>query len=107
MSWKITFLDERVEAEMEEQPTDIRARFDRLRQIIAEHGVAHLPPKYVRHIRQRLWELRMKGKDGIARAFYVTAAGQRVVIVRVFTKKTQKTPQREINLALKRAEEVT
>jgi phage-related protein len=44
----------------------------------------------------------MKGRDGIARAFYVTAAGKRVVIVRAFTKKTQ----REINLALKRAEEV-
>jgi phage-related protein len=49
----------------------------------------------------------MKSKDGIARAFYVTAAGQRVVIVRVFTKKTQETPLREIELALKRAEEVT
>jgi len=106
VSWKVTFLDGRVEAEMEAQPADIRARFDRLRQIIAAHGVAHLPPKYARHIRHRLWELRMKGKDGIARAFYVTARGERVVIVRVFTKKTQKTPEREINLALKRAEEV-
>jgi phage-related protein len=106
MNWTITFLDVRVEAEMEAQPADVRARFDRLRQIIVSHGVAHLPPKYARHIEGRLWELRMKGKDGIARAFYVTAAGRRVVIVRVFTKKTQKTPQREINLALKRAEEV-
>lgn len=107
MAWTVTFLDERVEAEMEEQTLDIRARFDRLRQIIVEHGVAHLPPKYAKHIEQRLWELRMKGRDGIARAFYVTAMGQRVVIVRVFTKKSQKTPRREIRLALKRAEEVT
>lgn len=91
---------------MEEQPLDIRARFDRLRQIVIEHGVAHLPPKYVKHIEQRLWELRMKGKDGIARAFYVTAMSQRVVIVRVFTKKTQKTPRREISLAIQRAKEV-
>ena len=51
--------------------------------------------------------LRIKGRDGIARAFYVTATGQRLVIVRVFTKKTQKTPPREIKLAKKRAEEVT
>ncbi len=49
----------------------------------------------------------MRGKDGIARALYVTASGQRIVVVRVFTKKTQKTPPREIKLALKRAEEVT
>ena len=48
----------------------------------------------------------MKDKDGISRAIYVTAKGRRVVVVRVFVKKTQKTPQREIDLALKRAKEV-
>jgi phage-related protein len=48
----------------------------------------------------------MRGKDGIARAAYVTASGQRVVVVRVFPKKTQKTPRREIDLALRRAKEV-
>jgi phage-related protein len=48
----------------------------------------------------------MKGKDGISRAFYVTAVGQRVVVVRVFVKKTEKTPNREIELALKRAKEI-
>lgn len=106
MAWTVLFLDERVEAEMEEQPADIRARFDRMREIIAEHGPAMLPPKYVKHIADKLWELRMKGRDGIARAFYVTASGQRLVIVRVFTKKTQKTPAREIRLARQRAEEV-
>ena len=48
----------------------------------------------------------MKGKDGISRAIYVTATGQRVVVVRVFVKKTRKTPKREIDLALKRAKEM-
>ena len=48
----------------------------------------------------------MKGRDGIARAAYVTATGRRVVVVHVFGKKTQKTPRREIDLALKRAKEV-
>jgi hypothetical protein len=42
----------------------------------------------------------------ISRALYVTATGKRVVIVRVFVKKTQKTPSREIDLALSRAKEV-
>lgn len=50
--------------------------------------------------------MRLIGRDGIARAIYVTASGRRVVIVRVFDKKTQKTPRSEIELALKRAEEV-
>ena len=92
---------------MECQPQDIRSRFDRTTRLIAAFGIGHLPAKYVRHIDGRLWELRMKGKDGIARALYVTASDQRVVIVRVFTKKTQKTPRREIKLALERAKEVS
>jgi phage-related protein len=41
-----------------------------------------------------------------SRAVYVTATGRRVVVVRVFIKKTQKTPRREIDLALERAREV-
>ena len=45
-------------------------------------------------------------RDGIARALYVTAVGRRVVVVRAFIKKTQKTPNREIELALKRAKEL-
>jgi len=50
--------------------------------------------------------MRIKGKDGISRAIYVTAARGRVVVVRVFVKKTQKTPKGEIALALKRVKEV-
>ena len=48
----------------------------------------------------------MKGRDGISRALYVARSGHRVVVVRVFVKKTQKTPRREIALALRRAEEI-
>jgi phage-related protein len=48
----------------------------------------------------------MKGKDGIARAIYVTAIGQRVVVVHAFAKKTQKTPLRALETARMRAKEV-
>ena len=51
--------------------------------------------------------MRLKGASGIARALYVTRRPQRVVVVRVFVKKTQKTPRREIDIALRRAEEIT
>ena len=50
--------------------------------------------------------MRLSGRDGISRAIYVTASGRRVVIVRAFIKKTQKTPRSEIELALKRTEEL-
>ena len=48
----------------------------------------------------------MKGWDEISRALYVIAVGKRVVVVRVFIKKSQRTSGREIELALKRAKEV-
>jgi phage-related protein len=50
--------------------------------------------------------MRITGRDGIARALYFTATGKRVVVVRAFVKKTQKTPRNEIDLALQRAKEV-
>jgi phage-related protein len=65
-----------------------------------------LPAEMLAHLRGSLWEMRLKGKDGISRALYVTAIGKCVVVVRVFIKKTQKTPSREIELALQRAKEI-
>jgi phage-related protein len=48
----------------------------------------------------------LKGRDGIARAAYVTAHGRRVVVVHVFVKKAEKTPRRDIEIALQRAKDV-
>lgn len=61
---------------------------------------------YVKHLGGKLWEMRMRGKDGIARAIYVTAPGERVVVLHAFVKKTQKTPQRALEMARDRAKEV-
>uniref|UniRef100_E6VQE4 Type II toxin-antitoxin system RelE/ParE family toxin n=1 Tax=Rhodopseudomonas palustris (strain DX-1) TaxID=652103 RepID=E6VQE4_RHOPX len=58
----------------------------------------------VKHLEERLWELRIS--DGISRAIYVTAEGRRVVVVRAFVKKTQKTPPRELAIARQRAKTV-
>nr|WP_255697613.1 type II toxin-antitoxin system RelE/ParE family toxin [Pseudacidovorax sp. NFM-22] len=65
-----------------------------------------MPSDTVKHLEDKLWELRIRGKDGIARAIYLTAVRRRVVIVRVFVKKTQKTPKHELELARQRAKEV-
>jgi phage-related protein len=106
MSWRVEFLDEGVQAELEAFPLDIRASFLRISRLIAAEGLHKVHEPYLKHLDGPLWEMRMRGKDGIGRAAYVTATAQRVVVVRVFAKKTQKTPRREIELALKRAKEV-
>ncbi len=74
--------------------------------MIEEFGLERMREPHVKHLRGALWEMRMRGRDGISRALYVASSGRRVVIVRVFVKKTQKTPSREIDLALGRAKEM-
>ena len=106
MGWRVEFLDEGVEAQLEAMAADIRASFLRIARLIETDGLHKLREPYVKHLEGPLWEMRMKGRDGIARAAYVTATGSRVVIVHVFPKKTQKTPRREIETALRRAKEV-
>lgn len=103
--WAVELLDARVRNEIEALPIDMRARFRRIVELIQVHGLERMGEPHVKHVEGSFWEMRMKGKDGISRALYVTAKGRRVVVVGVFIKKTQ-TPQREIELALERAKEV-
>lgn len=106
MRWRVELLNETVAAEIEALPADMQARFLRLSERIAEVGLERLSEPHVKHLEGKLWELRLTGRDGIARALYVTAVGRRVVVVRAFVKKTQKTPRSEVELALRRAREI-
>lgn len=106
MAWTVETLNATVDAELAELPADMRARLVRISELIESVGLPNVKEPHVRHIRGSLWEIRLKGKAGIARALYVTAKEQRVVIVRAFVKKTEKTPSGEIDLALERAKEV-
>jgi phage-related protein len=99
--------NEIVAAEIAALPADMQARFLRLFDRIGQLGLESLGEPHVKHLEGKLWELRLTGRDGIARALYVTAIRRRVVVVRAFVKKTQKTPPAEIKLALRRAKEIT
>lgn len=78
----------------------------RIAELISAVGLENVHEPHIKHIEGQLWEIRLKGKDGIARALYVTARQARVLIVRVFIKKTEKTPRQEIEIALQRAKEI-
>ena len=105
MSWTVETLNETVDAEIEALPEDMRARLARIAQLIEQKSLERVGEPHVKHIEGRLWEMRLTRRSGISRALYVTA-GRRMIIVRVFAKKTQKTPRREIELALSRAKSV-
>ena len=106
MPWTVATLNALVDEEIAALPADMRARLVRLTNLIEQIGFEALPRDSVKHLEDKLWELRITGRDGISRAIYVTASGRRMVILRVFIKKTQKTPPREIELARERAKEV-
>jgi len=106
MPWAVETLSETVDRELDKLTDDMRARFVRIAELIEAVGLPSVREPHVKHLRGPVWEIRLKGKAGIARALYVTANGQRVVVVRVFIKKTEKTPNSEIELALQRAKEL-
>lgn len=107
MPWRVDILNDSVREEIRALPSDIRAKFVHISNLIEQFGLHGLREPYVKHLVGKLWEMRMKGRDGIARALYITATGERVVVLRAFLKKTQKTPVSELEIALRRAKEVS
>ena len=68
MRWTVETLNAAVDAEIEALPRDMRARLVRFLAIIRETGLQALPRNSVKHLEDRLWELRLIGRDGISRA---------------------------------------
>ena len=90
--------------ELARLPRKHGAKYQRIVELIEEHGLPELAGLYARSLKGTpLWEIRIRAEGGISRAIYVVATGQRLIVLRAFVKKTQKTPPREIALATERA----
>ncbi len=105
MGWHLSYYNPKVAETVESWPVGIRAHFLRLIEIMAEHG-PDLGMPHTRAMGAGLFELRAKGREGIGRAFYCTLVGARIVILHAMVKKTEKTPQRALQLARTRLHEV-
>lgn len=101
--WVVEIGNRQAEKELEALAKDVRADFLRLVELIQIYGLEEIHEPHVKHLEGKLWEMRMRGKDGIARAAYIAVTGKKVVILHCFIKKTQKTPRENIEIALKRA----
>ncbi len=106
MAWTVETLNHAVDRELEALPADMRARFVRIAQLVESVGLPNVGEPHVKHVSGGIWEIRLKGRSGIARALYVTVKPERVIVLRAFVKKTQKTPLRELRLARERAKEL-
>ena len=98
MSWTVETL-EVVDREIERLPISLQARLLRLFEMVENVGLDNLREPHVKHLEGKLWELRAKAPEGIARGIYVTAVGRRLIVLHVFAKKSQKTPVRSLELA--------
>jgi phage-related protein len=107
MKWRVDTYGPVVDAEIKALPDDMRQQLARLLGIIRAVGLQGLPAKSVKHLEDKLWELRITGRDGISRVIYVTLTGRRVMVLCAFVKKQQKTPKAELSLARKRLAHIT
>ena len=106
MSWRVDALNEEVESELLALPADMQARYLRIVDLLEEFGPQQVGLPHVRPLGAKLWEMRLRGKAGIARAIYVAAGGRRLVVLHAFFKKTRRTPPAALALARRRAKDV-
>ena len=83
---------------LEELPAKHHARALRDIEALERYGPTLTAP-HVKHIRGKLWELRIKSANDISRIFYFIYARRGIILLHGFIKKTQKTPIREIEKA--------
>jgi phage-related protein len=105
MNWTFTYYSESVQAEILGLPAGFLARYLRYSDRMEVYG-PDLGMPHTRALGNGLFELRLKAAEGIARVFYCTVVGRRIVILHQFVKKTDKTPPRELAVARRRMKEV-
>ena len=105
MTWIVVFFSARVEAEISKMPAGFVARFIRYAERVEIYG-PDLGMPHTRAMGDGLFELRLKAGEGIARVFYCTRVGHRIVVLHHFIKKTDKTPAKELLVARTRMKEI-
>ncbi len=95
------------DAEVEALPVALRAGLVRLPEAVENVGLETLRAPHARQLDGKLWELRVRADAGNARGIYVTMAERRVVVLRVFAKKSRKIPRRALATARRRMRQMT
>ena len=106
MGWTVETVSA-ADSEILALPAKLRARPIRLLEAVENVGLDALREPHVKHLDGKLWELRVRAEEGIARGIYVTATGRRAVVLPVFVKKSRKTPRRALATARERMKRVT
>ena len=104
MTYTIRYYSSDVLEQIFELPLSLQARYIVLTQRMVEYG-PHLGLPHTDSFGGGLFELRLKGAEGIARVFFCTMVRKEIVMLHSFIKKSQKTPDKELKLAKLRMRE--
>jgi phage-related protein len=105
MEYLIEFYSDRVESSVLALPKRLRARFFALIDRMETYG-PNLGEPHTSAMGGGLFEMRLKGAEGIARVFYCAVVERRVLLLHCFVKKDAKTPRDELDTARRRLKEV-
>lgn len=105
MEYTISYYSEVVQTEILGLPDTLAARYIVLTRRMVVLG-PNLGAPHTKAFGDGLFELRLKGAEGIARVFFCTLVGKRIVILHSFIKKSDKTPSREREIAEARLKEI-
>jgi len=104
MTWIITYYDDSEQEEILAMPSGFLGRYLRYSDRMEVYG-PDLGMPHTRAMGDGLFELRLKATEGIALVFYCTIVGRKIVMLHQFTKKSDKTPPRELETAQRRMKE--
>lgn len=105
MNYVIVYYNDALQAEILALPEGLSGRYFALTDRMELHG-ANLGLPHTKAFGDGLFELRLKSIEGIARIFYCTLVGKRIVMLHSFVKKSQKTPLHELRIAENRMKEI-
>ena len=105
MDYTINYYSDAVQEQIIELPDTLAARYIVLTRRMIALG-PNLGEPHTKAFGDGLFELRLKGAEGIARVFFCTLVGRRIVMLHSFIKKSERTPSREREVAETRMKEI-
>jgi phage-related protein len=105
MEWTIVYHSDDVQQAILAFPPGLQARYIHLTDRMLTFG-PDLGMPHTRAMGKGLFELRLKGREGIGRVFFCNRPGRRIMMLHAFVKKSAKTPAKELKVARERMREV-
>lgn len=102
---QVTYYNDQVVDEIKSWPPKLKSKYFRTLDLIEDQG-PQLGEPFTKALGHGLFEIRVKAQEGIGRAFFCYQVKAEIIILHAFIKKTQKTPKKELELAVKRLREI-